>query len=46
VLLFFVVAAAMSMVNGFHRPALESMTPRLVEPHELPAVAALGGPAA
>ncbi|MFO0738974.1 MAG: MFS transporter [Labilithrix sp.] len=37
----FVVAAFMSGVNGFHRPALESMKPRLVKPEELPAMAAL-----
>ncbi|APR77949.1 integral membrane protein [Minicystis rosea] len=41
--LVFVVAALMSAVNGFHRPALEAMTPRLVTADELPAVAALSG---
>jgi MFS family permease len=41
VALLFVVAAFMSAVNGFHRPALESLTPKLVAAHELPAVSAL-----
>jgi len=40
--LIFVVATAMAAVNGFHRPAMEAMTPRLVDPGELTAVAALG----
>jgi MFS family permease len=39
--LLFVAAAFMSAVDGFHRPALESLTPRLVDTHELPAVSAL-----
>jgi hypothetical protein len=37
----FVAAGAMSALNGFHRPALEAMTPRLVSRDEIPAVAAL-----
>jgi hypothetical protein len=37
----FAVTAFMSAVNGFHRPALESMTPLLVATEELPATAAL-----
>jgi MFS family permease len=41
VALLFVVAALMSAVNGFHRPALESMTPRLVGAEDLVAVSAL-----
>jgi MFS family permease len=41
VALIFCVSALMSAVNGFHRPALESMTPRLVATEELTAVAAL-----
>jgi MFS family permease len=41
-ILVFVVSALMSGVNGFHRPALEAMTPRLVAADELSAVAALG----
>jgi MFS family permease len=39
--LLFVVAAAMSALNGFHSPALNSLTPRLVAVEELPAVSAL-----
>jgi MFS family permease len=39
--LIFAVTALMSAVAGFHRPALESMTPRLVDPDELTATAAL-----
>jgi MFS family permease len=41
VILLFVIAAAMSAVNGFHSPALTSLTPRLVDPEELSAVSAL-----
>jgi MFS family permease len=41
VALLFVVAAFMSAVDGFHRPALESLTPRLVSASDLPAVSAL-----
>jgi MFS family permease len=41
VTLIFGVTALMSAVNGFHRPALESATPRLVDVAELPATAAL-----
>jgi MFS family permease len=41
VVLLFIVAALASAVNGFHRPALESLTPKLVDPEELPAVSAL-----
>jgi len=37
----FVLTALMSAVNGFHRPTLESMSPRLVDRDELPATAAL-----
>src|SRR6187551_831700 len=37
----FVIAALMSAVNGFHRPALESLTQRLVGVVDLPAVSAL-----
>jgi MFS family permease len=39
--LVFAVAAAMSAVTGAHTPALESLTPRLVLPEDLPAVSAL-----
>lgn len=41
VALLFVVAAFASGVTGFHRPALESLKPRLVTTEELPAMAAL-----
>jgi MFS family permease len=41
VTLIFAVTAFMSAVNGFHRPALESMTQRLVDVGELSATAAL-----
>ena len=37
----FAVAAVMSVLNGFHRPALTALTPRLVDRAELPAVSAL-----
>src|SRR5688572_6544434 len=39
--LLFVVAAFMSAVNGFHRPALEAITQKLVTFEELAAVSAL-----
>lgn len=42
VVALFALSALMSGVNGFHRPALDALTPRLVERDELPAVAALG----
>ncbi len=38
----FVVAALFAALNGVHRPALEALTPRLVAPEQIPAVAALG----
>jgi MFS family permease len=41
VTLLFVVAALMSAVDGFHRPALESLTPKLVDVEDLSAVSAL-----
>ena len=41
VVLLFLVAAFMSGVNGFHRPALESLTQKLVPMAELAAVSAL-----
>jgi MFS family permease len=37
----FVIAAFLSAVNGFHRPALEAITQKLVERDELAAVSAL-----
>jgi MFS family permease len=39
--LLYVAAAVMSALNGLQRPSLEAMTPRLVDPDELPAAAAL-----
>src|SRR5438552_6269685 len=39
--LIFIVSAAMSACNGFHRPALDALTPRLVEREDLTAVSAL-----
>jgi MFS family permease len=41
VVLIFVVSAAMSACNGFHRPALDAMTPLLVDREDLTAVSAL-----
>jgi MFS family permease len=41
VVLIFIFAACMSAISGFHTPALESLTPRLVDRDELPAVSAL-----
>jgi MFS family permease len=41
VILIFGVSAAMSALNGFHRPALDALTPRLVDRDDLRAVAAL-----
>src|SRR5215471_8895218 len=40
-LLLFAVSAMMSACNGFHRPALDAMTPRLVDREDLTAVSAL-----
>ena len=39
--LIFVVAALFAALNGVHRPAMEALTPRLVEPEQIPAVASL-----
>lgn len=41
VALIFAVGALMSACNGFHRPALDAMTPRLVDREDLTAVSAL-----
>src|SRR5690349_8082449 len=38
----FLVASLFAALNGVHRPAHEALTPRLVKPEQLPAVAALG----
>jgi MFS family permease len=37
----YVAAAVLSAMNGLQRPSLDAMTPRLVEPHEIPAATAL-----
>jgi len=37
----FVVSGAMAALNGFHRPALDALTPRLVDRDDLRAVSAL-----
>lgn len=39
--LIYIVAAVMSAFNGFHRPALESLTPKLVKPEDLHTISAL-----
>ena len=38
----FAAAMVISAVNGFHRPALDALTPRVVEVQDLAAVGALG----
>jgi MFS family permease len=37
----FLIAAVFAGLSGIHRPALEALTPRLVDPQQLPAVSAL-----
>ncbi len=39
--LLFAIASLTAGLNALHRPALEAITPRLVEDHHLPAVSAL-----
>ncbi|HVQ28957.1 MAG TPA: MFS transporter [Vicinamibacteria bacterium] len=39
----YVAAALMSGLNGLQRPSIDALTPRLVDKHEIPAAAALGG---
>ncbi|MEW6207818.1 MAG: MFS transporter [Acidobacteriota bacterium] len=39
--ILFLVAGLFAALNGVHRPALEALTPRLVDPDHLPAVSAL-----
>ena len=41
VILVFIVSGIMSALNGFHRPALDALTPRLVDRDDLRAVSAL-----
>ncbi len=38
----FVIAAVTAALDGFQRPSLDALVPRLVERHEIPAAAALG----
>jgi MFS family permease len=42
IVLIFLISGAMSALNGFHRPALDALTPRLVDREDLKAVSALG----
>ena len=42
VALIFAVTALMSALNGFHRPAMDALTPQLVQRDDLKAVSALG----
>jgi MFS family permease len=42
ILLIFLISGLMSALNGFHRPALDALTPRLVDREDLKAVSALG----
>lgn len=37
----FLLSSLMAAINGFHRPSLDSLTPRLVDREDFPAVAAL-----
>jgi MFS family permease len=39
--MIFVIAASMSALNGFHRPAMEAITPQIVEKEHLTQIAAL-----
>src|SRR6185436_15107165 len=39
--ILYVVAGFMSALNGLQRPSLDALTPRLVDPDELPAMASL-----
>jgi MFS family permease len=41
VAVIFIVSATMSACNGFHRPAMDAITPRLVDREDLTAVSAL-----
>jgi MFS family permease len=42
IILIFLISGTMSALNGFHRPALDALTPRLVDREDLKAVSALG----
>lgn len=37
----FAAAAGLSVLNGFHRPALEALSPQLLDKHEMPALGVL-----
>ncbi len=41
--ILFGIAAVASFVSGFHRPALDALTPRVIEKEEIPAASALAG---
>lgn len=41
VVLIFIAGISMSAINGLHRPALDGLTPRLVDKDDLPAVSAI-----
>jgi MFS family permease len=41
--LLFSIAAVASFAGGFHRPALDALTPRVIESDEIPAASALSG---
>lgn len=41
--ILFAIAAVASFVSGFHRPALDAVTPRVIDKEEIPAASALSG---
>lgn len=41
VVVIYGIAAFSSFLGGFHQPALSAMTPRIIEPEDIPAVSAL-----
>jgi MFS family permease len=41
--LLFSIAAVAAFAGGFHRPALDALTPRVIEKEEIPAASALSG---
>jgi len=41
--ILFTIAGIASFVNGFHRPALDALTPRVIDHDEIPAASALSG---
>lgn len=40
--IIFVVSGLLSALTGFHRPAMEALTPQIVAKEDMPAIAALG----